>query len=204
MLYYSLRSILPSHSSRQTNHHANPEPQTHPQAPSKSYYAALDRFARLGVTHGNRCARRLPDPPRNTVPASAAGPSCRSSRSTARRGNRRIVVDGALIDDFQLAHGYWEAKDIDDDLPAEVERKFEAGYPRDNILFQTPQRAILWQNERLALDADLTERGPADRDAPDLLRLPPAGVRRLGGGSRPVQRQSGRHRRTAWQQLIQE
>ena len=70
---------------------------------------------------------------------------------------KRIVVDGALIDDFQLAHGYWEAKDIDDDLPTEVERKFQAGYPRDNILFQTPQRAILWQNERLALDADLTE-----------------------------------------------
>ena len=40
-----------------------------------------------------------------------------------RRG-KRIVVDGALVDDFRLAHGYWEAKEIDDDLPAEVERKF--------------------------------------------------------------------------------
>ena len=57
--------------------------------------------------------------------------------------NKRIVVDGALIDDFRLTHGYWEAKDIDDNLPAEVKRKFAAGYPRDNILFQSPQRAIL-------------------------------------------------------------
>ena len=53
--------------------------------------------------------------------------------------------------------GYWEAKDIHDDLPTEVQRKFEAGYPTDNILFQTPQRAILWQNDRQVLDADLTD-----------------------------------------------
>ena len=61
---------------------------------------------------------------------------------STRRG-RQIVVDGALVDDFRLTHGYWEAKDIHDDLPAEVERKFAAGYPRDNILFQTPRRAML-------------------------------------------------------------
>ena len=71
--------------------------------------------------------------------------------------NRRIIVDGALIDNFQLPHGYWEAKDIHDDLPTEVLRKFEKGYPRDNILFQTPHRAILWQNNQPTLDADLTD-----------------------------------------------
>ena len=71
--------------------------------------------------------------------------------------NKRIVIDGALIDSFQLSHGYWEAKDIHDNLPIQVQRKFEAGYPRDNILFQTPQRAILWQNDRRVLDADLTD-----------------------------------------------
>ena len=71
--------------------------------------------------------------------------------------NKRIVVDGALIDNFQLPHGYWEAKDIHDDLPAEVLRKFTAGYPRDNILFQTPHRALLWQNNQQTLDADLTD-----------------------------------------------
>ena len=67
------------------------------------------------------------------------------------------MVDGALIDDFQLPHGYWEAKDIHDNLPMQVQRKFAAGYPRDNILFQTPQRAILWQNGQQTLDADLND-----------------------------------------------
>ena len=36
-------------------------------------------------------------------------------------------------------------------------RKFEKGYPRDNILFQTPHRALLWQNNQQTLDADLTD-----------------------------------------------
>ena len=71
--------------------------------------------------------------------------------------SKRIVVDGALVDSFQLPHGYWEAKDIHDNLPTEVQRKFEVGYPRDNILFQTPHRAILWQHNRQMLDADLTD-----------------------------------------------
>ena len=123
----------------------------------KAYYAALDQFARLDVTHETavraafqglltHCARQC----RWTlVPEFGV--------STGR--GRRIVVDGALVDDFRLTHGCWEAKDIHDDLPAEVERKFAAGYPRDNILFQTPRRAMLWQNGRLALDADLTDAG---------------------------------------------
>jgi hypothetical protein len=32
----------------------------------------------------------------------------------------------------------------------EVRCKFDAGYPRDNLLFQTPHRALLYQNEALA------------------------------------------------------
>ena len=125
--------------------------------PVKSYYAALDQFARLDVTHETavrgafqalleHCARQCKW---TLVPEFGV--------STGR--GRRIVVDGALVDDFRLTHGCWEAKDIHDDLPAEVERKFAAGYPRDNILFQTPRRAMLWQNGRLALDADLTDAG---------------------------------------------
>ncbi len=121
----------------------------------KSYYAALERFAQLGVTHESAvraafqtlletCARQCGW---TLVPEFAISP----------QRNKRIVVDGALIDDFRLTHGYWEAKDIDDDLPAEVARKFAAGYPRDNILFQTPRRAILWQNGLMVVDNDLTD-----------------------------------------------
>ena len=71
--------------------------------------------------------------------------------------NKRIIIDGAFEDAYKRPHGYWEAKDEDDDLPSEVQRKFEEGYPYNNILFQTPQRAILWQNGHEVRDADLTD-----------------------------------------------
>ena len=130
--------------------------------PVKAYYESLQRFESIGVSHETavrsafqtlleHCGRQF-----NwiLVPEHSMTPLIRGAR---RVKNKRIVVDGALIDSFQLPHGYWEAKDIHDDLPAEVLRKFEKGYPRDNILFQTPHRALLWQNNQQTLDADLTD-----------------------------------------------
>ncbi len=121
----------------------------------KDYYNELDRFDRLGKTHEGAvrsafqsllqgCARRFDW---TLVP----------EHSMTGRRKKRIVVDGVLIDDFRLTRGYWEAKDIHDDIEQEIQHKFETGYPRDNILFQTPQRAILWQNDRQKLDVDLTD-----------------------------------------------
>ena len=123
--------------------------------PVKAYYESLDQFDRLGITHETAVRSAF----------QSLLESCGKQfdwtlvpeHPMALNRNKRIVVDGALIDDFRLPHGYWEAKDIHDDLPAEVQRKFETGYPRDNILFQTPQRAILWQNDRQVIDADLTD-----------------------------------------------
>ncbi len=123
--------------------------------PIRDYDTALNRYAQLGVTHETAvrsafqfllesCGRQFDW---TLVP----------EHSMTGDQNKRIVVDGALIDSFRLIHGYWEAKDIYDDLPAEVVRKFEKGYPRDNILFQTPHRALLWQNGQQVSDADLTD-----------------------------------------------
>ena len=123
--------------------------------PIKAYYAALKQFDRLDVTHETAvrsafqslleyCARQL-------------NLTLVLEHSITVHRNKRVVVDGALIDDFQLPHGYWEAKDIHDNLPIQVQRKFAAGYPHDNILFQTPQHAILWQNGQQTLDANLND-----------------------------------------------
>ena len=71
-------------------------------------------------------------------------------------GNR-IVIDGTILDEYGLPFAYWEAKDMDDDLARAVIDKREAGYPLDNILFQNPQRAILYQNGQEVLDLDITE-----------------------------------------------
>ena len=130
--------------------------------PVRDYYTALNRYAQLGVTHetGVRsafqfllesCGRQFDW---TLVTEHSITPLDKGARGVK---NKRIVLDGALIDGFRLIHGYWEAKDIHDDLSAEVVRKFETGYPRDNILFQTPRRAILWQNGQQIRDADLTD-----------------------------------------------
>ena len=129
--------------------------------PIKDYYDALDQFDQLGFTHETavrsafqsllqHCGREFNW---TLVPEYSMTPLIRSSEVK----NKRIVIDGALIDGFNLVHGYWEAKDIHDNLPVQVQHKFEAGYPRDNILFQTPKRAILWQNDQHVLEADLTD-----------------------------------------------
>ena len=47
----------------------------------------------------------------------------------AAAGNR-IVVDGVILDAYGLPFAYWEAKDMDDDLPKAVQAKRDKGYPR--------------------------------------------------------------------------
>ena len=74
-----------------------------------------------------------------------------------KREGRTLRVDGALVDAFNLVHGYWEAKDSQDDLAKEVQKKFQVGYPRDNILFQAPAQIILWQNGREVLRSNITQ-----------------------------------------------
>ena len=121
----------------------------------KDYYHSLEEFDHFGVTHESAV--------RSAFQTLLEG--CGKQRgwklipedSINLGRNKRIVVDGALIDKFKLPQGYWEAKDIHDDLPKEALRKFEAGYPQTNILFQTPKRAILWQNEQRVLDKDLND-----------------------------------------------
>ena len=123
--------------------------------PVRAYYESLDQFDRLGVTHETAVRSAFQSLLESC--GKQFGWTLVPEHPMSLNRNKRIVVDGALIDDFRLPHGYWEAKDIHDDLPTEVQRKFETGYPTDNILFQTPQRAILWQDDRRVLDADLTD-----------------------------------------------
>ena len=120
----------------------------------RDYYATLQQYDKHDITHEgavsnpfafllDACAKQMNA---TLVP---------QYPMRAPKGNR-IVIDGAIIDEYGLPLAYWEAKDIDDDLSISVQEKREAGYPLDNILFQTPQRAILYQNGREALDLEIT------------------------------------------------
>jgi predicted helicase len=120
----------------------------------KDYYDAINSLSALGAFHEGAVS-----------PAFAALiDHCARQfkwklieKHSLKRNGRFIVVDGAIVDEFKLPHGYWEAKDTDDDLEKEVKKKFAAGYPKDNILFQAPDRIVIWQDARQVFDEDVTQ-----------------------------------------------
>ena len=120
-----------------------------------TYYAELERLDRLGIT--NEFAVRVPFQTLLEYCGRQFDWTLAPEHSMTGHEGNRIRVDGALIDEFKLVYGCWEAKGLGANLPAEVKRKLEHGYPRNNIIFQTPQRAILWQNNQQVLDVDLTD-----------------------------------------------
>ena len=74
-----------------------------------------------------------------------------------------IFPDGTVKDSLRMARGYWEAKDTHDDLDAEIQAKFNRGYPRDNIIFEDSQTAVLVQNREVALRVDMSRPGDLHR-----------------------------------------
>ena len=80
---------------------------------------------------------------------------------------KTIRVDGALVHSLRVPLGYWEAKDQDDDLDEEIEKKFRAGYPKDNIIFEDTREAVLIQNGELVLRCSVRD----ERSLAELLDL---------------------------------
>ena len=74
-----------------------------------------------------------------------------------------VIPDGTVKDSLRMARGYWEAKDTHDDLDAEIQSKFNRGYPRDNIIFEDSQTAVLVQNREVAMRVDMTRPGELHR-----------------------------------------
>lgn len=123
--------------------------------PVKAYYEALDRYAKLGVQHETAVKLAFQQL------LESCGKQFKwtlIAEWTYKRPKKQPVrIDGALVDDYNLARAYWEAKDIKDDLKKEVQKKLAVGYPKDNILFQRPDRAILYQDGKLVMDEDITK-----------------------------------------------
>src|SRR2546423_433608 len=70
---------------------------------------------------------------------------------------KTIVPDGTFKDTMNLVRGYWEAKDTDDKLATEIEKKRKAGYPLNNIIFEDTATAILYQHGNEILEADMKD-----------------------------------------------
>ena len=124
-------------------------------APVKAYYETLEKCARGKFDNEGNIRRAF-----EGLLEKCARPFewfVVGEYQIARSGKSPLRVDAAVLDAFNLPRGYWEAKDEKDDLKAEMNKKFTAGYPRTNILFQAPTRAILVQDGRIAFDGEITE-----------------------------------------------
>jgi len=119
------------------------------------YYDNLAKFAKLGIKYESavrtafhelleHCARQFDW---KLVPEYAL----------KRKGQADAKADGALLDNSGLRRGLWEAKDSNDDLEKEIKNKFFIGYPKENILFWQPDKAVLFQNGERFYEADLTK-----------------------------------------------
>lgn len=121
----------------------------------KAYYAALKRFHEHGHTTEGNTRSAFAD----LLKRCAASYDWQLVEEYQFKGANKqpLRADGALVDSLTLVHGLWEAKDSADDLQKEIKSKVAKGYPLTNILFQSPDRAVLYQDNRIALDCDLTK-----------------------------------------------
>ena len=127
--------------------------------PIKAFYTELKQYESLGATNETEVRLAFATLFQHYARQNNLTLICEKSLRTPQ-GNI-IYVDGMLTEnDFGLPRGYWEAKDLHDNLITAVKQKFDRGYPQDNILFTTQERAILYQNGQAVMEV-----GIADPDA---------------------------------------
>lgn len=105
------------------------------------YYNKLDQYKRFGGTQNESSIRRafanlLEEycMPKNLVLVDEL-----ALKSSQKR------PDGTVKDALQLDWGHWESKDPKDNLDEEIEKKFEIGYPKFNIIFENSEDIVLIQ-----------------------------------------------------------
>ena len=123
--------------------------------PIRDYYDALKQYEQLDITHEG--AVSSPFAQLLATCSKKTGSTLEPQHAMRSPKGNRIVIDGAIINQYRLPIAYWEAKDMDADLLKAIQEKRDKGYPFDNILFQNPERAILYQNGEQALDTDITD-----------------------------------------------
>ena len=124
--------------------------------PIKTFYAELKQYETLGATNETEVRLAFATLLQHYARQNNLTLICEKSLRTPQ--NTTIYVDGMLTDNvFGLPRGYWEAKDLHDNLAIAIRQKFEAGYPQDNILFTTQERAVLYQNGQAVMDVGIAD-----------------------------------------------
>ncbi|HZK75541.1 MAG TPA: hypothetical protein VFD13_01420 [Candidatus Kapabacteria bacterium] len=123
--------------------------------PIRQYYEALAEFEKHGAVKETSVRAAFQEI--LTTYARKLGWSFIAEYGLTLKNGNAGSVDGAVLDPWSEVKGYWEAKDLGDKLRKEVDKKFSIGYPKTNILFQTPTLAILIQDGSEQGEYDLTD-----------------------------------------------
>ena len=121
--------------------------------PIKTYYAELEKYTQLGEENEGTVRAAFQNLLQHCCHQSDFTLLCEKTRSARSDNtgssqtalNRRIRSDGAVVNAFGLPHGYWEAKDTQDDLHIEASKKFTVGYRSKNIVVQSPTLVLLYK-----------------------------------------------------------
>ena len=132
----------------------------------EKYHADLERFIEFGGSDNEQSIRR--------AFAECLDSYCRDHREKLALVDElgatlRNKPDGTVKDSLRMARGYWEAKDSHDNLDAEIQAKFNRGYPRNNIIFEDSQTAVLVQNASEAMRVNMSRGEDPASPHPDLL-----------------------------------
>lgn len=121
----------------------------------REYYTAISSLSELGVSHEGAVSPAFSSLLRHCANQLKWTLVEKYPFKPSKHGHP-LYIDGALVDAFNLPHGFWEAKDTSDDLDREIKRKFDIGYPKNNTLFQAPNRIVLWQDGQRVFDEDVS------------------------------------------------
>lgn len=122
----------------------------------RAYYEAISSLSELGVSHEGAVSPAFASLLRHCA-NQVVWTLVEKYPLKPSKHEHTLFVDGALVDAFNLPHGFWEAKDTSDDLDKEIRKKFDIGYPKNNILFQAPNRIVIWQDGQEVFDEDISK-----------------------------------------------
>ena len=117
-----------------------------------AYYGDLAAYAGQGVSHEQATRFAF-----SKLLDTFAKPAGWTVILEQKLDGSRKRPDATLYDAFKIPRGYWEAKDTQDDLDSEIQRKIKLKYPLTNTIFEDTRRAVLYQNGQVALESDLRQ-----------------------------------------------
>jgi predicted helicase len=128
----------------------------------RNYYREVESLKHRGGT-GNESVRRFAF--QKLLDTYARSKELQLVAEVGIKGRKGKVVypDGTLKDILRQDWGYWECKDEYDDLEQEISKKFDLGYPNDNILFEDGVRALLYQDGNEVSRTDFQDEASLDK-----------------------------------------